>query len=99
MAATLRRADLVARLEEAQFLIILDHLEDAEAALGIARNLARNLSAPLRLEGGQTVKAAATLGLTLRRAGEAPSGQALIGRAEQALLEALATGSPVCRLG
>ena len=55
-------------------------------------------TARILIPDGQTVRVAAALGLTLRRAGEAPSRQALTGRAEQALLEARAAGGHGCRI-
>jgi len=98
MTAALRRMDLVARLEGGQFLVILDHLEEAEPALATARKLGDALTAAQRPRGATAPRIGAAIGLTLRRAGEAPGGAALLARAEQALAEAKAAGGNCCRL-
>lgn len=98
LAGGLRRSDPVARLEDNEFLVILDLLEEPEVGLRIGNTLLAALAEPFPLPGGLDIKLTACGGLTLRRVGEGASRQVLLHRANQALVEAQLAGGTGCRL-
>jgi len=98
LAAGTRRWDLLARLGDATFLVILDRLEDPEAGMKLAQALVDKLGAPFPLAAGGEARITASAGLTLRRPGEEPSRQGLLKRADTALAEAQRNGGGRCVL-
>lgn len=98
LAAGTRRWDLLARLGDDTFLVILDRLEDPEAGLKLAQALVEKLGVPFPLAAGGEARITASAGLTLRRPGEEPSRQVLLKRADTALREAQRNGGGRCVL-
>jgi PAS domain-containing protein/GGDEF domain-containing protein len=88
ITATLRQGTLVARLEAGRFLVVLEPLEDPEAALGVARKLAEALDPPFRIAEGGIARATVAIGLVMRRPGVPELPRILIERAELALVQA-----------
>ena len=81
----LRQGTLIAHLEGARFLAVLDPLEDPQAVPLVARKLVEALEAPYRMEDGGALRFAVPIGFTLRRPEDPDSPWTLVRRAEQEL--------------
>jgi predicted signal transduction protein with EAL and GGDEF domain len=81
----LRQGTLIAHLEGARFLAVLDPLEDPQAVPLVARKLVEALEGPYRLEDGSSLRFVVRIGFTLRRPEDLDSPWTLVRRAEQEL--------------
>lgn len=90
ITACLRNSDTVARLGGDEFTVILQGVEDREAAAGVAREVIDALGAPFEL-GQDTVKLSASIGIALSP-DDADDPDALTAAADQAMYDAKALG-------
>ena len=91
IVATVRPNDLACRLGGDEFAVLLpatDRLEDAEA---VATRLLDSLSAPVHIE-GVDVRVTASVGVSIRRAGEPMTVDDLLRRSDVAMYHAKARG-------
>lgn len=86
----LRQGDLVARYSEYTFAILLEHLEDDQEAVLVARRLAQALQAPFSLA-DQEIYLTTSTGIVINNAGPILAGE-LLRRAEKALYQARRRG-------
>jgi diguanylate cyclase (GGDEF)-like protein/PAS domain S-box-containing protein len=90
ITACVRNSDTVARLGGDEFTVILQGVEDREAAVGIAREVITALAAPFDL-GQATVSLSASIGIALCP-DDAEDPDALTDAADQAMYDAKAMG-------
>jgi len=89
----LRQGDLVARYSEYTFAILLEHLEDEDEAVLVARRLAQALQAPFSLA-DQEIYLTTSTGIVINNKGPMLAGE-LLRRAEKALYQARRRGGGV----
>lgn len=65
MKGLLREADVIARIGGDEFVIVLEQVEDAEAAREVASRVVQSLSQPVPLAGGGTASIGASVGLAM----------------------------------
>ncbi|HSO29065.1 MAG TPA: GGDEF domain-containing protein, partial [Candidatus Sulfomarinibacteraceae bacterium] len=91
LSAAVRPGDLACRLGGDEFAVLLpgtNRIDDAEA---VAKRLLAAIAEPLEIE-GVTVRASASVGVAICRAGEAMSVDDLLGRSDIAMYHAKARG-------
>jgi diguanylate cyclase (GGDEF)-like protein len=89
----LRQGDLVARYSEYTFAILLEHLEDDDEAILVARRLAQALQTPFSLA-DQEIYLTTSTGIVINNKGPILAGE-LLRRAEKALYQARRRGGGV----
>jgi diguanylate cyclase (GGDEF)-like protein len=91
LVGVLRSTDTVARLGGDEFAVLVEEVESAAAAAGLARRLREAVAAPLRLSGGQEVVVTASVGIVLV-AGDGAAPEALLWNADAAVHKAKENG-------
>ncbi|MDA8038165.1 MAG: GGDEF domain-containing protein, partial [Actinomycetota bacterium] len=91
LAAVMRPTDDLARLGGDEFAVLCNGRVTKEQAGAIAARVVKQLSRPLAVGDGETVDIGASVGIALGFAPGAPA-DALLGRADHALLAAKAKG-------
>lgn len=93
VVSVLRRRDMVARLGGDEFALILDELDQAQAAEVVAKNLYRRFEQALEWQ-GHALNISASIGLALARRDDTP--EQILARADEALYAAKARGRNNC---
>jgi len=87
--SSVRGSDEAGRIGGDEFLVVLDGVSDLDEASSVAEKIRRSVALPIETA-GVSIEATISIGVTLVSAGE--SADALIDRADQALLQAKRTG-------
>lgn len=97
LAATLRSADIIARVGGDEFLAILKGMEDEAKLIAMGERLIAALSAPIDVE-GVACRIGASVGIARTGGGDAPRAGVMIDKADSALYESKNAGRGVVTL-
>ncbi|MDR6964539.1 transporter substrate-binding domain-containing protein [Shewanella putrefaciens] len=96
LLSSVRNSDTVARFGGDEFVILLNRVQDLDAATQVADNILQSLSSPLLIE-GQTVRVAVSIGVVLYpRDGDTAIG--LLKKADQLMYQAKSSGGRCYRI-
>lgn len=97
MGKRLRDVDTLARLGGDEFVVVLEGIDDVDAAAGVAQSLIDALNVPFTLEGGNEARIGASIGISFYP-GDGTTAEALLERADKALYAAKREGRNMWRM-